>query len=390
MCAMNLTVLDDGQFVRTYSGSIHPVAATFHRFVEAVARGGEFSHVRYVVPVRSLRIWEEDPRLPAVDQSAVEVVPTAPFGGIFDYLLRSPYLTLRNWRPINDAVAKSDLVWLRLPASNAPIALLAARRLKVAHFGWVAGSVGDVARAQRRPLPTRLAARAVGRMYDEVARSTERGGPVVNLDGELFNSVIRMSDVELSRAALPRVDGPPWTIAWAGRMAGEKGLPVLFEAFELLLRHGLDARLLLVGDGPERSRVEELAARLPTGRVRLTGFIGDFGEYLNLLRGAHVVAHPSGAEAVPKVVGEAMAAGTPVVATPVGGVAEILGHGERGRLVPLGDARALADAIGTLLTDPDEQRSLREQGLSWAADHTAERQAERLVGWLRTKFPDLP
>ena len=148
MGKIDLAVLDDGQFVRTYSGSIHPVAATFHRFVEAVARSGHFGHVRYVVPVRSLRIWEDDPRLPAVDQDVLEVVPTAPFGGIADYLVRSPYLTMRNWRPINRAVADSDLVWLRLPASNAPIALLAARRQGVPHFGWVAGSVGDVARAQ--------------------------------------------------------------------------------------------------------------------------------------------------------------------------------------------------------------------------------------------------
>ena len=150
--SIRLAVLDDGLFVRTYSGEIRPISATFNRFVEAVARTGAFEHVRYVVPVRNLRIWELEPALDPVDESVLEVVPTAFFSGIADYLLRGGYLTARNSRPIDRAVAESDLLWLRLPASNALLALAAARRHGVPHFGWVAGSVGDVARAQPRPL----------------------------------------------------------------------------------------------------------------------------------------------------------------------------------------------------------------------------------------------
>lgn len=390
MGRLRLAVVDDGQFVRTYAGTVHPVAATFHRFVEAVCRSGTFGQVRYIVPVRNLRIWEDDPQLPAVDQSVVELVPTAPFDGIADYLLRSPFLTAVNWVPINRAVADSDLMWLRLPASNAPLALIAARRLGVAHFGWVAGSVGDVARAQARRAPARAAALAVGALYDEVARSAERTGPVVDLGGELFNSVFTAANVEATRSAGPPPEGPPWTIAWAGRMATEKGLPTLFEAFRSLLESGIDAQLMLVGDGPERGVVDSLAARLPAGRVRFAGYVGNPDAYLGLLRSAHVLAHPSGAEAVPKVIGEAMAAGVPVVATPVGGVADILGDGERGRLVPVGDVAGLFRAISDLIANPAQRAALRERGLDWAADRTAERQAERMIGWLRTQFPTLP
>lgn len=383
-------MLDDGLFVRTYSGSIHPIAATFHRYVEAVARTGTFERVRYLVPVRSLRIWENDPPLPAVDENVLEIVPTASFSGIVDYLARSPYLLPRNWPTIDRAIADSDLVWLRLPASNAPLALISARRRDLPHFAWIAGSVGDVARAQKRSPPLTWFARGVGAAYDEVARSAGRSGPQMSLNAELFNSVITSAQVEASRTPGNPQEGPPWRIAWAGRMAAEKGLPVLIEAMRLLLEGGTDGELLLIGDGPERKRVESLARQLPVGRVRLPGYVGDPEVYLDLLRGAHVLAHPSGAEAVPKVVGEAMAAGLPVVASDVGAVREILGSGERGRLVQPGDPHALADAIRRLLADPTERMALRERGLDWAADHTAERQADRMLLWLRHEFPNLP
>jgi glycosyltransferase involved in cell wall biosynthesis len=212
----------------------------------------------------------------------------------------------------------------------------------------------------------------------------------MNLGGELFNSVFSASQVEASRASGPPPEGPPWTIAWAGRMGAEKGLLELLYAFEHLINQGLDARLVLIGDGPERAFVEERSKSLPAGRVHFAGYVGDPDGYLDLLRQAHVLAHPSGAEAVPKVIGEAMAAGVPVVATPVGGVTEILGNGERGRLVPVYDIGELAWAIADLLENPAERGALRDRGLEWAADHTAERQAERLVDWLRGQFPGLP
>ncbi len=388
MSGIRLAVLDDGQFVRTYAGTVHPTAATFHRFVEAVGRAGAFAQVRYMVPVRGLRIWENDPVLPEVDQSALELVPTASFAGIADYLLRSPYLLARNWAPINRAIADSDLVWLRLPASNAPLALIAARRLRVPYFGWVAGSVTDVARAQPRPAPLRAGALAIGALYDEVARSAARGGPVATLGGELFNSVFSTDQVESSRQAGPPPEGPPWTLTWAGRMAGEKGLPTLFSAFSTLLDRGHDVNLVMIGDGSERAAVEALAARLPPGRVRLRGYLGDPDAYFGAMRGAHVLAHPSGAEGVAKVVVEAMAAGVPVVATPVGGVADVLAGG-RGRSVPVNDPTALAGAIAELLDNRAERVALRERGLAWAAEHTAERQAASLIDWLRVEFPRL-
>jgi phosphatidyl-myo-inositol dimannoside synthase len=391
MSRPRLAILDDGLFVRTQMDDVRPLSATFNRFVEAVARSGEFERVRYVVPVRDLRIWEVEPALDPIDESVLEVVPTTFFSGIGDYLLRAGWVAGRNWPLIERAVAESDLLWLRLPASNALLALAAARVHRVPHFGWLAGSVSAVARAQARPLPLRLLARTIGAAYDSVSELAADSGPVIQLDAELFASVVTAAEVEETRnAALPpRPAEGPWRVVWSGRMAGEKGLDELVEAVRLLLTEGLELTLVVVGDGPARPRFERLAGQLPAGRVEDYGYVGDRATYMSLLRGGDLFVHPSRAEGVPKALVEAMAAGLPIVAADAGSVSDVLGDGARGRLVQSGDPLALADAVRSLLADRPERARLREAGLAWAADHTAEAQARRLVGWLRAQFPDL-
>jgi glycosyltransferase involved in cell wall biosynthesis len=389
-------VLDDGLFVHTQVDDIRPLSATFNRFVEAVARTGAFERVRYIVPVRELRIYEVEPAHDPIDESALEVIPTTFFSGIGDYLLRAGWVAGRNWRPIERAIADSDLLWLRLPASNALLALAAARRHGVPYFGWLAGSVASVAHAQPRPWPLKALARAIGATYDAVSELAGRGGPLITLDSDFFASVVTAAEVEQTRAgadtsavlAARPADGRS-RIVWAGRMAGEKGLLDLSAAFELLLARGRDVTLVLIGDGPVRQKLERALVRLPAERVEDYGYVGYRPAYMELLRGGDMFVHPSRAEGVPKVLVEAMAAGLPIVAADAGAVRDVLGDGERGRLVAAADVRALAEGLDELLAAPAARAGMRERGLAWAADHTAEAQAQRLVRWLRQRFPGL-
>jgi len=143
-------------------------------------------------------------------------------------------------------------------------------------------------------------------------------------------------------------------IGGIGRMVWEKGFDTLIEAFTLLLQAGHDADLVLIGDGPYLSDYQHLAGKIGLARVR---FLGEVPNASRLLSGFDIVVQPSLAEGLGLVPIEAMLAGVPVIASEVGGLPEVVVHGESGLLVPPGDAEVLADALRLLI----ERRDYRER-----------------------------
>lgn len=136
-----------------------------------------------------------------------------------------------------------------------------------------------------------------------------------------------------------------------GRLSREKGHVDLISALSHLHRSQpeLDFKLIIVGDGPERQRVERAAASLGlAGRVVFAGHVSNVRPYYEM---AHALALPSHTEGSPNVLLEAMAAGVPVVAAAVGGIPEIVTHDESALLVAPRDPQALGTAIGRVLTD---------------------------------------
>ncbi len=139
-----------------------------------------------------------------------------------------------------------------------------------------------------------------------------------------------------------------------------KGHAVMLDAM-VKIRHVFpDARLLLVGDGPSRSSVEEAVAR--RGLADRVVFTGAREDVHRLLPGCAVVVLPSWEEGIPVSALEAMACGLPVVATRVGGTPEVVEDGRTGLLVPPGDPRTLAAAVVELLRRPDYARTLGKEG----------------------------
>ena len=119
-------------------------------------------------------------------------------------------------------------------------------------------------------------------------------------------------------------------------------------------------RFLMVGEGPQRRRLEREVGRLGiTGAVSFAGLRRDVPE---ILRRASVFVRPSTLEGMSLTVLEAMATGLPVVATPVGGTPEIISHGVQGYLVPVADAAALAEALLKLLRDPAAGAEMGRRG----------------------------
>ena len=142
------------------------------------------------------------------------------------------------------------------------------------------------------------------------------------------------------------MDGP--TLGFAGRLMAAKALGVALAAVAAVP----EVSLVVVGDGPDRGRLESEAASLGLDtRVRFAG-PKSRDEVLRTLYAADAAVLSSRWENFPHLVVEALAVGTPVVATAVGGVPEVVHDGENGLLVPAGDPGALAAAIRRLLDEP--------------------------------------
>jgi glycosyltransferase involved in cell wall biosynthesis len=178
------------------------------------------------------------------------------------------------------------------------------------------------------------------------------------------------------RAALIREwgfrDGRRLVLA-VGRLVPEKNHRLAIRALAALP----DASLVIVGHGPLREALErEADAAGVRERVVFTGIRTDARA---LIGAADAIVLPSQSEGLPLVALEALAAGTPLVATSIRGVRELIGDGESALLVPAGDAEALADALRRVLEDDALAHRLRVNGLALAAEYSEQAMTARYL-----------
>jgi glycogen synthase len=147
---------------------------------------------------------------------------------------------------------------------------------------------------------------------------------------------------------------PASYIVFVGRVAPNKGLPPLVEAWASIPAESRPDLVLMGRDWGMRPTLEALArARGVAGSLRWLDHVPDPAAYRAVIRGARALVLPSEWEAYGLVLLDAMAAGTPIVATAVGAVPEVLDGGRRGRLVPYGDVPALTAALRSVADDPE-------------------------------------
>ena len=162
------------------------------------------------------------------------------------------------------------------------------------------------------------------------------------------------------------------------RLTAWKGVDTLIGALAGIRARRPNAYLVVVGDGPDRGRLESLASRLPPGAVCFAGEVPHDRVAL-YLRAADVLALCSGYEGLSHVLLEAMAAGVPVVASGVGGNLELVRSGENGLLVPFGDLAATERALLGMLDDRDLAGRLAATARRVAAERTVERMVDETL-----------
>ena len=240
---------------------------------------------------------------------------------------------------------------------------------------WLAGIAAKtlgrpVVRTRHVSIPIRRA--LVYRLADRIITSGESVRAMVVRAGIAPERVVSISAGVDAQRFHPDVSGKGVrdelglgdapVVGLVANVRGSKGHNVFLEAARVVLDVLPTTRFLIVGDGvgldEVRGRVRQMGLET---RVTLTGFRRDIPEVMAAL---DVLALPSiRSEAIPQVIPQALAVGTPVVASTVGGSPELIQDGKNGRLVPPGDPGALAAAILGLLQEPERARAMARAGL---------------------------
>lgn len=305
-------------------------------------------------------------------------------GEVARSLLRSMW---RFWRLLDDV----DTVWLLGPYAHAIgfTALALVRRRRV-----VLGVRQDLPRYVRSRRPDRRWMHAAADVLEGAFRALARKLPVVVVGPDLARryarsprlleltvSLIAAEQIVSDEQALAAGRGAVHGLLSVGRIDREKNPLLLAEVMALLLRDDADWRLTVVGDGPMSHELRERVQALDLdGQVSLRGYVPIDGELPQLYRDADAFLHVSFTEGVPQVLFEAFAAGLPVVATAVGGVAAAVG--DAALLIEPDDAPQAVVAVRRLAGDAQLRRELIERGLRRVREHTIEAETRRLVAFL--------
>jgi glycosyltransferase involved in cell wall biosynthesis len=352
---------------------------------------------------RTILLGQLDPDLPRAHYRVpdhVEFVGLPSYPSMLDP--HAPLAMLRSLRRFWRLLPEVDVVWLLGPH---PLCLAFAALAALRHKRVALGVRQDFPTYVRTRHPGKRLVHLAGDLLEGSYRLLARRAPTVVVGPDLAAnfkrarhllpisvSLVRDSDIADPAEAATRVWNGEHTVLSVGRLETEKNPLLLADVLARLTQNpaqaaeppasGLgDWRFWICGEGPLegelRGRLRELGVE---DRAELLGYLPIHGGLMNRYRGANAFLHISWTEGMPQVLLEAFAAGTPVVATAVGGVPEAAG--DAALLIPPGDADAAAAALGRIASDPDLRRELVTKGIERVRGRTLEAESSRVARFL--------
>jgi glycosyltransferase involved in cell wall biosynthesis len=367
--------------------------STDRSFLLFVAAVGE-NFDRLVLFGRAVKTDEPAEYIMASEVELIELPHYSNLRQVFE-VLRAVGGTIAGFRR---GLREADVFWIFGPHPfSVVLAALALAQRKPVVLGVRQNSV-VLYRARLRGwkrFPGLAAVHLVDGLFRLLARRvpvTVQGKELVRRYGGERASVLNISEsIVRAQDVVKRAPEREWEaeleLLTVGRIEPEKNPMLLLETMRRLEAEEPGRyRLTWVGRGPLEEEVHRRAEQLDVHeRIQFLGYVTFGQELLDLYRRAHVFVHVSLSEGVPKVLIEALASGTPIVATDVGGVAAVLDGGRTGLLVPPDDLDALVAAVRRLAGDAALRGRLVERGLELAADLTLEAQAAAVARFIGAK-----
>jgi glycosyltransferase involved in cell wall biosynthesis len=360
----------------------------------------------------TILLGQLDPDLPRAHYRVpdhVEFVGLPPYPSMLS--LGAPLAMLRSLRTFWRLLPQVDVVWLLgpHPLCLAFAALAALRRKRI-----TLGVRQDFPTYVRTRHPGRRLVHLAGDLLEGSYRLLARRAPTVVVGPDLASnfsrarhllpisvSLVRDSDIADPAEAANRAWNGERTVLSVGRLETEKNPLLLADVLARLTPNpaqaaeppasgdGQDWKFLICGEGPMedelRARLRELGVE---DRAELLGYLPIHGGLMDRYRSVNAFLHVSWTEGMPQVLLEAFAAGTPVVATAVGGVSEAAG--DAALLIPPGDPDAAAAALGRIAADPDLRRELVTKGIERVRGRTLEAESARVARFLADPDGSVP
>jgi glycosyltransferase involved in cell wall biosynthesis len=202
-------------------------------------------------------------------------------------------------------------------------------------------------------LPLLMGERLTFTLAHKIIVVTHQSAKSMRPSGKILIAPTRLFDKEFFRKyqIKKKLSDREPIIGYVGRLTHEKGVEKLVDAFPHVIAKLPAARLIIVGDGPLRREIETKIFKYGMEKfISITGWLDNVELYLNEMK---LLVLPSFTEGLPNILLEAMACGTPVLATPVGAIQDIIKNGETGFLLKSNDPMHIAERIIELLNNPE-------------------------------------
>ena len=276
------------------------------------------------------------------------------------------------WRERPDAIFVQDY-----SSGKFDVLIVLARLLRIPLFTYHSGSVPEEylgAISRRITLPR------AHRIFASSSREADMLAARFGVNRERVPLILTPLDTTLYRplgrscaCRIAGLDAGRRRLLFMGRLDDQvKRVGLAIRCFAELARQFDDTDLLVCGTGPDEAALRKLADELVPGRVRFAGWISDASRKIAIYSACEALVLPSVREGFPTVVAESLACGTPVVAADVGGVRELVLHGESGYLFAPGDTAQLSPLLASLLGDASRLADMRRAARALAERRVAE------------------